>query len=439
MLIADMPLALGEGTLILTDARRAELFRRQAPHATILTDAAPLAGMAGRFDAAILDGLLEGERWDRWLLQRVHGALRMGAPVRVVVPPLHSLASAFDLRFIAYAWRQVLRLLAQRAGLAPGLAPVVRRRYGFERLVDKLEGVGYTALESGPGWSWFSRRAVLSGRKGSTLSGSDGREWPDAAAHRRRHAQRYAAPLAAREAWLARHAEHRALVPRALEPAAWRKGRILVLAPHPDDELIGCGGTLCRLLAAGARVTVLQATDGGALESLHDLPAVRARSTRLDEAREVADALGARLVSWEEPDSQLACTPRTVARMEDLLRELRPTHVFTPFLVDPHPDHRALSRILAAALAGVGVVPRVLQYEVWSAVPANLYCEVTAQMRTLERLLLLYERAMRVEDFVHFCQSRNLALALELSGRPGYAEAFLSTSSAEYRRLAASA
>jgi LmbE family N-acetylglucosaminyl deacetylase len=241
---------------------------------------------------------------------------------------------------------------------------------------------------------------------------------------------------AARDAWLSVFPEFRALTPRPIEPSEWRDARVLVLAPHPDDELIGCGGTLCRLLAAGAKVSILQATDGCKLASLRELPEPRRKNVRLEEAQRVASALGAGLVLWRQEDARLRCSGGTIAKLARLLGELRPTHVFTPFLGDMHADHRTLSCILGGALAMAPLQPQVLQYEVWGLVPANLYCDITGRAETLESLLLLYERAMQVEDFVHFCGSRNLARALELTGRPAYVEAFLATIGADYCRLA---
>jgi LmbE family N-acetylglucosaminyl deacetylase len=296
-----------------------------------------------------------------------------------------------------------------------------------------MEALGYSAIEVD---ATPAARATLRARKVPSLAGLNGRGWPDQQEHRRRYSERYADISAAREAWYARFPELREPRPRAIERAEWRDARVLVLSPHPDDELIGCGGTACVALSAGAKVTIVQATDGSELRSLGDLPSSARKSVRLDEASRVAAALGAQLVLWREPDGALECSERTISRLVRLLDEQRPTHVLAPFLGDPHGDHGTLSRILAGALARSSVAPRVLQFEVWSLVPANLYCEVTGQMEKLEGLLMLYERALRADDFVHFCEARNLARALELTGGPGYVEAFLGTTSAEYRRLA---
>jgi LmbE family N-acetylglucosaminyl deacetylase len=435
----------GVRVLVLTEPRREASMRKQIPDATVLSDAAALDGMEGRFDAVLVDGVLEHERWDRWLLQRVHRLLRPGASIVVVVPPLTSVASAFDVRFLAYASRRLLERLLERWWPGFALPGPVRRRYHLPRLMRKMQSLGYTALQPGRGWpqesswplSWLALRSSVTARKVSSMAGRQGRAWPDARAHLQWYAEHYASIPAAREAWLSAFPGFRPAEPRPLEPAQWQAARVLVLSPHPDDELIGCGGTLCRLAGAGAQLTILQATDGCRLPSLHGLPASRRKSVRLEEAQRVASALKAGLVLWQEEDALLRCSPRLASRLARLLDELRPTHVFTPFLGDRHADHRALSDILAAALPAASVEPQILQYEVWSLSPANLYCDITARAEMLETLLWSYEHALRVDDFVHFCESRNLARALELTKRHAYVEAFLSTTSGEYRALAA--
>lgn len=420
-------------TLVLTDRADAAAMRGLAPEATVVTDPRSLATVDGEFDAAVVDGLLERERWDRWLLQRIHGLLRTDAQISVSVPHLTSVAAALDVRFLAYLCRK----LCARA-LRPWLPPRAvgtYRRYHIPSLARTMQSVGFTGIEARA--SWFAPRTTVKARKERRLTGGAAGGRPDARLHGRWYSEQYAAMRSAREAWLSRFPDYRAAAPLELEPSAWRDARVLVLAPHPDDELIGCGGTLCRLAAAGAEVTILQATDGAGLPSLEDLPEARRRSVRLEEAERVAAALGARLLLWRERDQGLRCSDETVRRLAVVLEELRPTHVFTPFLGDVHPDHSTLSYILGDALAAGEVEPRVLQYEVWSLAPANLYCDVGACAQRLEALLVLYEQAMRVDDFVHACQARNGARALELTGEPGHVEAFLATTAVEYRRLAA--
>src|SRR5215212_7122831 len=90
----------GAKVIVLTNAHRAGAIRKQIPNATVVTDVAFLDGLEPGFDAAVIDGLLQDEPWDRWVLQRVHRLLRMDARIVVVVPPLTSLLSALDLGFL---------------------------------------------------------------------------------------------------------------------------------------------------------------------------------------------------------------------------------------------------------------------------------------------------------------------------------------------------
>lgn len=430
----------GARVLIVSSSRRAALFRKIAPHATVVTDIDALERIETRFEAAVVDDMLESEPWDRWTLQCVHRALNMKAPLMLVVAPLASLASLLDVDFLAYASRRIANRLLRRLGFAFKADKSVRRRYHLPRLAKQLKVLGYTSIALRSGWpqsgqTWFARRSIVTARKDSSLSGFHGRKWPDAQKHRKEYAEDWAKLFVARETWLSSHPEYRTVDARPLDLSEWRRASILVLSPHPDDEVIGCGGTLCRMISEGARAWILQATNGCRLKSLRDLPEARRKTIRLEEAERVAEALGAKLFLWRREDSRLECSDETVSALARLLDNVRPTHLFTPFLTDLHADHRVLSRILSVALARVSLEPLVLQYEVWSLVPANLYCDTTLQAEVVERLLLTYRRAMRHDDFVHFCESRNLARALELTNRPGYVEAFLATSSVEFRRL----
>ncbi len=242
--------------------------------------------------------------------------------------------------------------------------------------------------------------------------------------------------LELRERWRREHmpADGR---PRPLEADRFAGAHVLVLAPHPDDEIIGCGGTLLRLVQAGARVTVLQATDGSASAALEDAPPAIQRTIRLDEARAVAEAAGFEpTIFWNEDNRAFRSRNELVARLRETLRETAPALVFTPFIADIHADHRTLNQILAGALEGLpGRDTTILGYEVWSLAPANVWCDVSSCMRDVERLLLLYETAMKVDDFIHMCSTRNRYHALTLAGAPGYAEAFFATDVSRFREL----
>ena len=138
---------------------------------------------------------------------------------------------------------------------------------------------------------------------------------------------------------------------RTLDPDADLAGRLVVLAPHMDDELIGCGALLASV-ADGDRVTVVYVTDGtGSPEPptpWHDVDRAALARTRQEEALAGLEALGVspdRARFLELPDGRLRrLGPRLRAALTESLAELRPQHVLIPFRMDRHPDHLAVHR-----------------------------------------------------------------------------------------------
>jgi LmbE family N-acetylglucosaminyl deacetylase len=121
--------------------------------------------------------------------------------------------------------------------------------------------------------------------------------------------------------------------------------RCLVLAPHPDDETLGCGGTIAALTSSGVDVHVVIATDGTGSDRLGRRPEI-VRTVRRREALAACRVLGVpeeHVTFLDFPDGQLAgYTDELVACIDGLVREIRPEHLLVCSALDPHPDHVAL-------------------------------------------------------------------------------------------------
>ena len=151
-------------------------------------------------------------------------------------------------------------------------------------------------------------------------------------------------------------------------------GRTLVLAPHPDDESLGCGGTLALLRRAGFAVHVVFITDGTQSHPHSALyPAARLRDLREAEALEALGELGVsateatflRLPDRNLPIASDAGFAEVVDRLFILLQTFEPATVLVPFERDPHPDHRSTYQFLQGALAQLPEPPHVLEYLIW--------------------------------------------------------------------------
>jgi LmbE family N-acetylglucosaminyl deacetylase len=125
-------------------------------------------------------------------------------------------------------------------------------------------------------------------------------------------------------------------------------GRVLVIAPHPDDEVLGCGGTIARLADDGGEVHVAIVTRGHPPAFSEEMSAkVRA------EAKAAHGCLGVWQTHWlDHPAAQLSETPHSTLNraLQELIQDLRPDGLFIPFIGDVHMDHHLvfLSAMVAA-------------------------------------------------------------------------------------------
>jgi LmbE family N-acetylglucosaminyl deacetylase len=146
--------------------------------------------------------------------------------------------------------------------------------------------------------------------------------------------------------------------------------RTLVLSPHQDDETLGCGGIIPQILAAGHQVNVTYITDGGAshpgypgLAGLRRAEALAATALLgvASDRVEFLDAGDGTLASLKPADSA-----NLVGRLGAILLHFDPTLVLLPCRSDGSAEHDAAHALFLRALAATPLVPRVLEFPVWS-------------------------------------------------------------------------
>src|SRR5215210_1724042 len=225
-----------------------------------------------------------------------------------------------------------------------------------------------------------------------------------------------------------------------LQPPGWtervRAESALVIAPHYDDEVLGCGGLLAQLTAAGTAVRVLFLTDGGGGEQIEDREVYRQR--RREEAARVSALL--RLAgsdSLDLPDGRLdRHLDEAVEGIRRAVLTQRPGLLLVPSPLEVSSDHRAafaaVHRLLAPVRdAGAEQEPlrglRILLYEVNHPAHPDLLVDVTAEAPLLEQAMAAY--ASQEERHPYWNASLGLRRFRTLSLGPGVALA------EGYRRL----
>lgn len=144
----------------------------------------------------------------------------------------------------------------------------------------------------------------------------------------------------------------------AVDAAAWASA--VVVAAHPDDEVLGAGGTIAALAAHGARLRLVALTDG---EASHPHEAASIGVRRVAETAAALAALGARqteVIRLALPDSRLAAyEDHVTARLRQLTAGFEVC--LAPWDSDAHPDHEVAGRAARAARVGEAT----LWYPVW--------------------------------------------------------------------------
>ena len=132
--------------------------------------------------------------------------------------------------------------------------------------------------------------------------------------------------------------------------------KVLVIAAHPDDEVMGLGGTIAKLSAQGVECHLLIVTDGSSSqyrESDHLGEIIEAKKT---ETKDCAYMLGFRSIHYGElPDMKLDTTPHIVINqvIEKVIDEVQPDTVFTHFWGDVNRDHQEVYKSTLVAVRPV--------------------------------------------------------------------------------------
>jgi LmbE family N-acetylglucosaminyl deacetylase len=124
--------------------------------------------------------------------------------------------------------------------------------------------------------------------------------------------------------------------------------RILVFAPHADDEVFGCGGVLALHALSNGQVHVIIATDGAARQDSAQL--------RLKESKTAARVLGIPAPTcWHLPDRELRFNEDLIARILAEIERLNPQLIYAPWPGEVHPDHHAMAMASMEAVRRVGL------------------------------------------------------------------------------------
>lgn len=226
---------------------------------------------------------------------------------------------------------------------------------------------------------------------------------------------------------------------RQRRPPFWKptgKQRILVVAPHPDDEVCGCAGTLLLHAHSGDSVTIAYVTDGSRSRA-GGLGPEEMRRQRKMEAGAAAKSLQVDRFEWLGMIEGKWEYEQVRLPMLALLQQTAPELIYAPSRVDFHPEHRKVAHALSLMFSGEGIafegtMVRVCQHQVpLTSLLANRVVDCSAVAAEIGAVLSVYKS-----------QSANLSRALRMRryaarfyGVAKYAEEFWQMPVEGYCRL----
>jgi len=149
--------------------------------------------------------------------------------------------------------------------------------------------------------------------------------------------------------------------------------KIIVFAPHPDDETLGCGGTIAKRISEGYEVLVVVMTDGryafmNVLDIDSDPTPEELKEIRKEEVKRATGILGVltgNLIFLDFVDGTLETNEEKVEeKVAEILSKNRPVEVYFPYKHDGHPDHRAAYQIVKNSIRKSGISTLMYQYSI---------------------------------------------------------------------------
>ncbi len=197
--------------------------------------------------------------------------------------------------------------------------------------------------------------------------------------------------------------------------------RVLVIAPHFDDEVIGCAGTICKFREQITRLAIVHLTDA-TNERKKEYAEVQKILTP-DQSYSLSLRDGFLLQNYEEG----------VTNLTNIIQRERPTLIFVPHSHDQHPDHKAANIIGIDAISKSRysnqnnvhyVAKTIFEYEVWFPIKSpSVTIDITEFFETKKKLVSMYESQLTEFPYHKYIEYLNGWRGL-LFNKDGFAEVF---------------
>jgi LmbE family N-acetylglucosaminyl deacetylase len=179
------------------------------------------------------------------------------------------------------------------------------------------------------------------------------------------------------------------------------KGNVLVLAPHPDDEVFGCAGAIMQHVSQNDSVQVVIVTDGSAA-MIHPNTDSRRKyiETRQQESRKAAQVLAYGTPEfWGITDRTLESNDNFIERLVNYIKEKQINLVYAPSVMEIHPDHYALAMSAVEAVRHCGESVSLSMYEIGMPLHPNILLDITNTLERKRKAMNCFVSQLALQDY----------------------------------------
>jgi len=201
-------------------------------------------------------------------------------------------------------------------------------------------------------------------------------------------------------------------------------GKVLVFAPHPDDEVFGCGGAIIRHVANGNPVRVIIVTDGAFPVSDAQKRGDYGR-LRKGESIAAAGILGYGEPEFlDYPDRGLSMDEQFINHLRSIIDKEQPDFIYLPAESEIHPDHIALHKGGSEAAQRYGKAVTLVSFEVGQMQKTNLLLDITDIQEQLNDAMDCFESQLSVQDYKRHIHALHIYRTYTLGPEIDTAEAY---------------
>jgi LmbE family N-acetylglucosaminyl deacetylase len=196
--------------------------------------------------------------------------------------------------------------------------------------------------------------------------------------------------------------------------------RVLVLSPHPDDDIFGAGGSLIFLAKNSATIKTLYLTHGATSPGQTQFIS--------QEIITVSKELGSTYDVWDVVPGNLDASEINIGRLSNLIINFKPDLIILPFITDSHDDHVMTNKILYRVFQNEKLFPRapiqILAFQIYGLVPATCYVDITKVIHEKIKLINVWKSINGNRNWAHYIKGLN---ALNSRYKPTKEEIYLET------------